>query len=82
MKFQKVVINDVSDSYQQIYVFAHIICNHAVFCLDYETILIQKLIPQPLNVVHTVFPKHHLQSRYVRTRRFDAGGALRVGIDV
>jgi len=26
-----VITNDVSDSYQQIYVIAHIICNHFVF---------------------------------------------------
>jgi len=26
-----VIINDVSDSYQQIYVIAHIICNHLVY---------------------------------------------------
>jgi len=28
----RVVTNDVSDSYQQIYVIAHIICNHTI-CL-------------------------------------------------
>jgi hypothetical protein len=32
-----VIINDVSDSYQQTYVFAHIICNHPVYHTHSDT---------------------------------------------
>jgi hypothetical protein len=39
-----VFTNDVSDSYQEIYVIAHIICNHGVFCHPFVTRVIDVLL--------------------------------------
>jgi len=31
---QSVITNDVSDSYQKVYVITHIICNHPLCCIE------------------------------------------------
>jgi hypothetical protein len=57
---QSVITNDVSDSYQKVYVITHIICNHPLCCIEvhiqvFETLCIYFwLIVNILKFVHTL----------------------------
>jgi hypothetical protein len=50
---KRVITNDVSDSYQSIYVIARVICNHAVY-LIYTTFRGLALHPSDIFLLHFI----------------------------